>query len=401
MKFLIQASSKTWAGSREYCLLELDGFPAIYWTIKRIYDNFEEAEVMIIAPEYDAGGMDHLRVYFKNLSITYSHDASPLSRMVDAVSDLSAGEYVVRMNALNFLFDIELIQNLYDQAVTDSLDCVKAPDDYPVYFTGDVYRVSSLETIKNHLESVIGKDTQKHEIHPSFFAMKCTELKTRYVMPQKEIKEDEVSVYNAKMSQVIYEERQHVKGAGNAIPAGDQLSFHYQLALNYLQETKRVNGKILDIACGPGFGIKMLSGRGYSLVGADYDKKTIEDCTNFYDLEDTEFVTEDVTNITYDDNVFDVVLSMETLEHVRDPKKMLSEIQRVLKPNGLLILSTPQNSYSGKPICPEHIYEYSLQELTEMMELYFNIEKVIGLKAGTIYFDEDPIGQNSVFFVSK
>ena len=49
----------------------------------------------------------------------------------------------------------------------------------------------------------------------------------------------------------------------------------------------------------------------------------------------------DVTNLEFNDNSFDLVIMMEVLEHVKEPKKGLSEIYRVLSHNGKLIMSTP------------------------------------------------------------
>lgn len=45
MRFLIQGSSRSWAGDIEHCMEILDCKSAIYWTIKRVYDNFNDAKV--------------------------------------------------------------------------------------------------------------------------------------------------------------------------------------------------------------------------------------------------------------------------------------------------------------------------------------------------------------------
>ena len=80
---------------------------------------------------------------------------------------------------------------------------------------------------------------------------------------------------------------------------------------------------------------------------------------------------------------------------------ILNQIKCITKKNGYFILSTPQNSYNGMCINPEHIYEYSLEEVIKYVSNYFKIEKIIGLKAGRIYFEDDPIGANTVIFAQK
>ena len=80
---------------------------------------------------------------------------------------------------------------------------------------------------------------------------------------------------------------------------------------------------------------------------------------------------------------------------------MLREMSRILKPDGKLILSTPQNSHGHIPIHPHHHIEHSLESLLELTEKYFVTEQVIGFKAGTIYFEDDPIGTNTMLVLNK
>jgi hypothetical protein len=76
-------------------------------------------------------------------------------------------------------------------------------------------------------------------------------------------------------------------------------------------------------------------------------------------------------------------------------------LKRVLKPGGRAILSTPQNSIGHIPLTPAHIHEFSLDELRVDCSRHFNIDGIIGLKAGTVHFDDDSIGANSVIFLRK
>ena len=50
---------------------------------------------------------------------------------------------------------------------------------------------------------------------------------------------------------------------------------------------------------------------------------------------------------------------------------------------------------------PQHLYEYSLEEIKNIVSKYFEIEKIIGLKAGKIYFEDDSIGANTMIFAKK
>ena len=400
MKFLIQGSSRSWTGDIEHCMNEIDGKPAIYWTIKRVYDNFKDVVVQLIAPEYDKDGkLDSLKNDFNKLKIFYGFDDSPLKRMIKSTENIHENEHIVRINALNFQFEIQFIKEMIEIAKNGDYDCIKLQDDYPVHFTGEVYKISALRKIEEKLQKGEIINPKYHEVHPKFLLMRLPEFKTLYYIPTKEIPNKQAALYREKMNQVIYSERQNIDGI-NQISSGDQLTYHYELAENFLIE-KKVKGHLLDIACGTGQGTIKFNNKGFKVYGADYDANQItENKKKFIDKKNVLFQQEDIMNMSFKDNTFNVVLCMETIEHV-DPDKSLIELKRVMKKDAYLILSTPQNSTTGQCINPLHLYEYSLDEIKSIVSKYFKIEKIIGLKAGKIYFEDNPLGANAVIFAQK
>ena len=401
MIFLIQGSSRSWAGDIEHCMNKIDGNPAIYWTVKRVYDNFDNAIVQLIAPEYDKGGeLELLKNDFDKLKIFYGYDESPLNRMVEATKDLNANEHFVRINALNFQFDIDFIKEMHKSAKENNYDCVKLEDDYPVHFVGEVYKVSAIRKIKKILQEGNIENPKYHEVHPKFLLMRLHEFNSNYYKPTKNIAKNEVILYMDRMKQVMFSERQNIEGK-NQIASGDQLTYHYELADRFLNEKKIINASLLDIACGTGHGTLRFRNKGYKVCGADYDKNQIDkNIKRITDENDITLKQENIMNLSFSNATFDVVLCMETIEHV-DPDKSLKEVKRVLKKGGYLILSTPQNSTTEQCINPQHLYEYSLEEIKNIVSKYFEIENIIGLKAGKIYFEDDPIGANTMIFAKK
>lgn len=397
MNFVVQASSRNWAGAVEHCMNEIDGFPAVYWTIKNIYDNFTEANIIVAAPEYDAqGDLNQLTQHFPEISIIYAHDASPLLRMIQAAESINNAHFI-RLNALNFQIEASFINEIYALACRGDYDCVKFPDDYPVHFTCEVYKSSALIKLKDILASGEINSPTVHEIHPKFLLMRQQQFNSQYYQPSDELDVNKIKKYRTIMEQVMFSERQIVS-EDKKILSGDQLTYHYDLAETFLKNKQVKSGSILDIACGTGYGAKKFSGKGFNIVGADYDHQQIEEnkalLTQYKDIE---FEQQDITKMSFATDTFDIVLSMETIEHV-EPHSTLKELKRVIKTDGYLILSTPQNSCSSICVNPQHLYEYSLKELTELVSQYFTIEKVIGLKAGKIHFDDDPIGANTILF---
>jgi ubiquinone/menaquinone biosynthesis C-methylase UbiE len=114
----------------------------------------------------------------------------------------------------------------------------------------------------------------------------------------------------------------------------------YAIAAEY------VKGKVvLDIACGEGYGSSLLSKSASAVMGIDIDVKTVNDASKKYLANNLKFTHGRVEEIPAADNAFDVVVSFETLEHSSEHEKIFSELKRVLKPGGVLIISTPEKKY--------------------------------------------------------
>ncbi len=400
MNFIVQASSRSWADDKEHCMYLLDGYPAIYWTIKRIYENFNSSKIIIIAPEYDRNGeLNNLKDFFNDLEIFYGFNESPLRRIIEVTNSFDDEEFFVRINGLNFLFEINYLRNMVILAKEKLLDCIKLNDDFPVHYTCEVYKISALRKLHNLIQNNQIKNYQIHEIHPKFILMQLEIFKTEYYLPSYEIDSINNQLYREKMKQIMFEERQNVENI-NQMKLGDQLNYHYELAKEFLVSKNIRHGKILDIACGTAKGLQFFLDTELELYGADYDLLLINNNKKQFTETSIIFMKEDIMKTSFKNNMFDIILSMETLEHV-NPNKMLFELQRIIKNNGYLILSTPQNSYDGECINPEHLYEYSLKEVIDLVSKYFTIEKIVGLKAGRIYFENDLIGANTMIFAKK
>jgi len=107
--------------------------------------------------------------------------------------------------------------------------------------------------------------------------------------------------------------------------------------------TRLVEGKdVLDIACGEGYGSAMLARRARSVKGVDIAGDAVAHASATYQgIHGLEFMQGNAAEIPLDDNSVDVVVSFETIEHHDRHREMLSEIRRVLRPDGLLVMSSP------------------------------------------------------------
>jgi len=111
------------------------------------------------------------------------------------------------------------------------------------------------------------------------------------------------------------------------------------------RELKR-GQKVLDVGCGQGLMLSRLKTTyGINGVGIDVSKKSISYAKKNYLNKDLEYKVADATKIPYKDKSFDVVVSFDALEHIDDQKKTVTEMVRVLKPGGKLIIYTMSKDY--------------------------------------------------------
>jgi SAM-dependent methyltransferase len=132
----------------------------------------------------------------------------------------------------------------------------------------------------------------------------------------------------------------------------------------YLFAARFVAGKdVLDAACGEGYGSAWLARTARSVAGLDIDEPTVRQARERYRAPNVRFEVGSVAAMPFADASFDCVVSFETLEHIAEQEAMLGELRRVLRPDGLLIISTPNRpEYSDRR---DFHNEFHLSELDE------------------------------------
>jgi len=138
--------------------------------------------------------------------------------------------------------------------------------------------------------------------------------------------------------------------------------------IRYLFAKKFVKNKIVvDVACGNGFGTYILARSGAKfLYGIDNDKVVISYAKQKYKDDNIKFIPGNAEKIPLRSNLADVIVSLETIEHLKYPKKFLKEAKRIIKPGGLLVLSTPNGEVSYEDNL-FHIKEYTFSELNILL----------------------------------
>ena len=143
----------------------------------------------------------------------------------------------------------------------------------------------------------------------------------------------------------------------------------------YLQACSIADGKVvLDIASGEGYGSAMLSDNAAKVIGIDISLETVKHARNRYKNRNLEFMVGSCSEIPLPDSSVDIVVSFETIEHHNLHDEMMLEIKRVLRSDGILVISSPDKyNYSVEPNFNNqfHIKELYEHEFKNLINKYF------------------------------
>lgn len=133
--------------------------------------------------------------------------------------------------------------------------------------------------------------------------------------------------------------------------------------------------KVLDIACGEGYGSYMLAHSATEVIGVDLSADTVSLASSKYNRPNLVFKQGDACHISLVSASLDAVISFETIEHHDKHVEMLLEIKRVLKPGGFLLISSPDKKVVTDETGvhnPYHIKELYKNEFQSLMTDNFN-----------------------------
>jgi SAM-dependent methyltransferase len=155
----------------------------------------------------------------------------------------------------------------------------------------------------------------------------------------------------------------------------------------FLAERKRIiekykrPGSILDVGCGTAEFLKTMRRAGWKATGIDTSAEVKK-----YEIEEIKIYCEDLINMKFADRSFDVITLWQVFEHLNNPGKHLTEIWRILKDDGILIVSVPNIESLQAAISrnkwfhldlPRHKYHFSPMTVSEMLAKFnFSIKKV-------------------------
>ena len=151
---------------------------------------------------------------------------------------------------------------------------------------------------------------------------------------------------------------------------------HQRLLKAYYVARDYVKGNLLEIGCGEGRGVALLQDKVNSYSGLDKIGEVVDSLNKAYPQAD--FKQSVIPPLPYPDSSFDSIISFQVIEHIKDDITYLNEIFRVLKPGGVVLLTTP-NIKMSLSRNPWHIREYTAQQLSEICKSDFATVELKGI----------------------
>ncbi|MGB3484077.1 MAG: class I SAM-dependent methyltransferase [Mycobacterium sp.] len=154
----------------------------------------------------------------------------------------------------------------------------------------------------------------------------------------------------------------------------------------YQQLTNRCVGRdVLEAGFGEGYGADLLAGVARSVIGVDYDESAVAHVQSRYPR--VQAIQGNLAELPLEAESVDIVVNFQVIEHLWDQSQFVGECRRVLRPGGVLLMSTPNRiTFSpglDTPLNPFHTRELNAAELTELLVTGgFTMEAMLGVHHG-------------------
>ena len=164
--------------------------------------------------------------------------------------------------------------------------------------------------------------------------------------------------------------------------AGEMVYEHWH---RYLIAQQYVRGlRVLDVASGEGYGSHLLARDAASVVGVDLSADAVLHATSRYPAANLRYVAASCIQIPEPDASFDVIVSFETIEHIMEHEAFLREVDRLLAPGGMFIISSPNRvEYSDRTGYKNefHVKELDRAELKTLLDPFFPAQQWFAQRA--------------------
>jgi len=183
--------------------------------------------------------------------------------------------------------------------------------------------------------------------------------------------------------------------ASDIIPSDNPI--HQRLLKAYYLSLDYISGDVLEVGCGEGRGVELILPKARSFTGIDKIHDVVDTLkARFPEGDFRQMIIPPFNELK--DNSFDIVISFQVIEHIKDDLAYLKEIHRVLKPGGKALITTP-NIKMSLSRNPWHIREYTANELKVQAQSIFPHVKMYGINGNDkvmSYYEENRRSVNNM-----
>jgi O-antigen biosynthesis protein len=168
------------------------------------------------------------------------------------------------------------------------------------------------------------------------------------------------------------------------LPWAKEAAVAYEHLHRYLWASNFVRDKrVLDLASGEGYGANILAAQASFVCGVDIDDPSVHHAAEKYRRPNLQFLQGDITRVPVEaQQSFDVIVCFEAIEHIEEHDRLMQEVVRLLKPEGLFIVSTPNKEVyraaGTEEPNPFHVKELTFEEFDALLSARFSSVQYLG-----------------------
>lgn len=388
---LIQAHHRGWGGARDFSLAHVGGKYAVEEVIARLKSMPAISDVIIAVPD-DPGNVIFREIAAEQgVTCHFGSHENVLERCSGALDAVGA-DIAVHVMGQHCFIDASLLADMLAFLHESGASFVSLPDAFTPYFAGKIYTRALLDDVAAAIATE-PDEAMNFARYVAFVEHRRERFGARVYEKLPEYDRDFLLNVREMAREIFADDRMHVD-AGTASTVSNALFESYEFARGQFGASDHV----LDIACGDGYGCRIMAPQVGRVLGVDINQPLIAANRESNKVGNISYDVGDCFALSLPDGAMTGVTAMELIEHLPVDKvdEFVSEVRRVIKPGGSFICSTPQNSHGDIPLVPWHVKEYSVAELRVILERHFSSVKILSSKSGGRLSEACETGQKMV-----
>ena len=178
----------------------------------------------------------------------------------------------------------------------------------------------------------------------------------------------------------------------------DQKRLHFISSM--LKQSITEGAEVLDIGCGNGIITRSLGHAGFNVLGVDVSDKAIEKARLLNKLSNVRFEVRSAEQLVADGQQYEAIICSEVLEHLHQPDNLLKVLRKILKENGILIVTVP-NGKGGRELLVTKPVQAIMKHFPYCWKMLNNLKRMLGYKGTTVQSDADDLSHVQFFTIES